>query len=137
MDSSTGGDKSALGKVAKDLIKNIVVVIPVAIGNKPVPDLKKEFPDEEVINANDTDHPIKIADKIQDKLVSGKYILWSLFTHVDQPLAMFLTEIGDSVGINIEFNVTAIFLLRDANMTVVKSYECCLLHHRFDFFLKS
>ena len=72
MDSSTGGDKSALGKVAKDLIKNIVVVIPVAIGNKPVPDLKKEFPDEEAINANDTDHPIKIADKIQDKLVSGK-----------------------------------------------------------------
>ena len=56
------------------MIKNIVVVIPVAIGNRPVPDFEKEFPDEVVIKANKTDNPRKIADKIQDKLVSGRCI---------------------------------------------------------------
>lgn len=49
----------------------MVVVLPVAIGEKPIPDMEKEFPDEEVVKANDTDHPIKIADKIQDKLIDG------------------------------------------------------------------
>lgn len=57
------------------MIKGFIVVIPVAIGDKPVPELEKEFPDEEVVKANDTDHPIKIADKIQDKLLAGNYII--------------------------------------------------------------
>lgn len=46
-------------------------MIPVAIGNKPVPDFEKEFPDEDVIRTKVTDHPIKTADKIQDKLEDG------------------------------------------------------------------
>jgi len=49
-----------------------IVVVPVAIGNKPVPDFENEFPDEDVIRTNDTDHPIKTADKIVDVLLSGK-----------------------------------------------------------------
>ena len=47
-------------------------MIPVAIGNKPVPDFEKEFPDEDVIKTKDTDHPMKTADKIEDKLLGGK-----------------------------------------------------------------
>lgn len=70
-DASTGRDKQAIEKAAKDLIEGSIAVIPVAIGNKPVPDFEKEFPDEDVIRANDTDHPIKTADKIQDKLEDG------------------------------------------------------------------
>jgi len=54
------------------LIEASIVVVPVAIGNKPVPDFEKEFPDEDVIKTNDTDHPIKTADKIVDILLSGK-----------------------------------------------------------------
>lgn len=73
-DATTGRDKAAIEKAAKNLIKGLIVAIPVAIGPKPVPDLEKEFPDEEVITANDTDHPIKIADKIQDRLLSGNFI---------------------------------------------------------------
>lgn len=60
------------------MIKNFVVVVPVAIGNRPVPDFEKEFPDEVVIKANKTDNPRKIAEKIQDKLVSGKCIYRAL-----------------------------------------------------------
>jgi len=62
----------AINKAAKDLIEASIAVILVAIGNKPVPDFEKEFPDEDVIKTNDTDHPIKTADKIEDKLLSGK-----------------------------------------------------------------
>lgn len=62
----------AINKAAKDLIEASITVILVAIGNKPVPDFEKEFPDEDVIKTNDTDHPIKTADKIEDKLLSGK-----------------------------------------------------------------
>lgn len=62
----------AINKAAKDLIEASIAVILVAIDNKPVPDFEKEFPDEDVIKTNDTDHPIKTADKIEDKLLSGK-----------------------------------------------------------------
>lgn len=71
-DAATGRNKPAINKVAKELIEASIVVIPVAIGNKPVPDFKKEFPDEDVIKTKDTDHPIKTADKIEDKLLGGK-----------------------------------------------------------------
>ena len=80
-DATTGRNKPAIEKAAKDLIKGSIVVIPVAIGNKPVPDLEKEFPDEEVIKANVTDHPIKTADKIEEKLQEG-----NLFVQFSYPL---------------------------------------------------
>ena len=57
------------------MIKGFIVTIPVAIGNRPAPELEKIFPDEEVIKANDTDHATKIAIKIQDKLVDGNNYL--------------------------------------------------------------
>ena len=72
-DAATGRNKPAIYKAAKDLIEASIVVVPVAIGNKPVPDFEKEFPDEDVIKTKDTDHPIKTADKIEDKLLSGKF----------------------------------------------------------------
>ena len=59
------------------MIEGAIVVIPVAIGNKPVPDLEKEFPDEDVIKTNVTDHPIKTADKIQEKLEDGNVFVQS------------------------------------------------------------
>ena len=76
-DTTTGPDKPAIEKAAKDLIEGAIVVIPVAIGNKPVPDLEKEFPDEDIIKTNVTDHPIKTADKIQEKLEDGNVFVQS------------------------------------------------------------
>lgn len=78
-DTTTGRDKPAIEKAAKDLIEGSIVVIPVAIGSKPVPDLEKEFPDEDVIRTNVTDHPIKTADKIQDKLEDGNLLFQSMY----------------------------------------------------------
>ena len=72
MDTFTGRNKPAIMEAAKDLVDSSVVVIPVAIGNRPVPDFEKEFPDEEVIKTKDKDHPIKTADTIEEILVSGK-----------------------------------------------------------------
>ena len=71
-DAATGRNKPAIYKAAKNLVESSIVVIPVAIGDKPVPDFEKEFPDEDVIKTKDTDHPIKTADKIEDRLLSGK-----------------------------------------------------------------
>ena len=70
-DTSTGRNKPAIERAAKDLMDSSIVVIPVAIGNRPVPDFEKEFPDEEVVKTKVRDHPIKTADKIEEILISG------------------------------------------------------------------
>ena len=71
-DGETGTNKEAIKMAAKDLIKNDVKIIPVAIGSDPEKELDNEIPDESVIKTNVTDDPRDIADLIMDKVTAGQ-----------------------------------------------------------------